>query len=648
MFGASAPAAVPAAQLRSSGNAHFKAGRLDEACNAYTGAIGVAMRKLATPLPPADCGAVTRELVLCHTNLATCSLRLGRFADALDNSWAAAELRLTPGAPRCPRKVLEGEGWAWAAEAYEKALLLRARAAKAAGVPLSAYNHAGRNIVLPPGASSQAAAVRAELEGLQMEMKSNNSGPPAGASRECVVDGTWTQLRAAPHTPVPSPRRAVAGAVVAGVLYIFGGVTETASSGPHPRAGEMADAWRAPIALPADASAPAPRLRWEKLPRPSAHGGPTESNLPRGAACDALSLFVVLSRGALWTLQAGAGSDGTAWAALGSVWTGSPRAAHFRENDDRCALTVCGEAAYLLRDREGVVRVCLRTGERMRLRGSTTNAPLREEPHLWPAAGCTASRAKLRVWGGEETVYIGKPSDPPRATDMLIFDRGAWGIERRGGGGAAVPLPRGEAALVPMPRGGALLVGGFTDDCPFIGGNPPTRRDGGGVHIMIQATRLLNDAHLYDERNGWRAVRATGSAPPPGGQYCAAVDAASGVVCVLGGWGDPPAGQSSFAPQAGPPVQTNADHPLTSVYVLRLNGVPAAADAAAADDDDAPDDTADDEQDNVRRCEQCGAQASASLTLSRCGRCLAARYCSSECQRAAWPDHKRTCVPRNA
>ena len=207
MFGASAPAAVPAAQLRSSGNAHFKAGRLDEACNAYTGAIGVAMRKLATPLPPADCGAVTRELVLCHTNLATCSLRLGRFADALDNSWAAAEACLTPGAPRCPRKVLEGEGWAWAAEAYEKALLLRARAAKAAGVPLSAYNHAGRNIVLPPGASSQAAAVRAELEGLQMEMKSNST---AGLLRARRASASWTARgrSCAPRRTRRCPRRA--------------------------------------------------------------------------------------------------------------------------------------------------------------------------------------------------------------------------------------------------------------------------------------------------------------------------------------------------------------------------------------------------------------------------------------------------------
>jgi len=41
----------------------------------------------------------------------------------------------------------------------------------------------------------------------------------------------------------------------------------------------------------------------------------------------------------------------------------------------------------------------------------------------------------------------------------------------------------------------------------------------------------------------------------------------------------------------------------------------------------------------VRICNRCGAVAT-----SKCGRCHVVSYCSVECQRAAWPSHKPSCV----
>lgn len=44
-----------------------------------------------------------------------------------------------------------------------------------------------------------------------------------------------------------------------------------------------------------------------------------------------------------------------------------------------------------------------------------------------------------------------------------------------------------------------------------------------------------------------------------------------------------------------------------------------------------------------RACGNCGTTDAAKL--KRCSRCLAARFCSAACQRAAWPAHKLVCVP---
>jgi hypothetical protein len=44
-------------------------------------------------------------------------------------------------------------------------------------------------------------------------------------------------------------------------------------------------------------------------------------------------------------------------------------------------------------------------------------------------------------------------------------------------------------------------------------------------------------------------------------------------------------------------------------------------------------------------CAACGKQATADKKLLVCGRCRAAHYCSPECQKASWKEHKLSCKP---
>lgn len=43
-----------------------------------------------------------------------------------------------------------------------------------------------------------------------------------------------------------------------------------------------------------------------------------------------------------------------------------------------------------------------------------------------------------------------------------------------------------------------------------------------------------------------------------------------------------------------------------------------------------------------RRCAACGAGAAA-CKLKKCAGCQAVLYCTADCQRADWRDHRRTC-----
>lgn len=49
-------------------------------------------------------------------------------------------------------------------------------------------------------------------------------------------------------------------------------------------------------------------------------------------------------------------------------------------------------------------------------------------------------------------------------------------------------------------------------------------------------------------------------------------------------------------------------------------------------------------QPSMHRCASCHTS---SERLMLCSRCKSVKYCSTDCQRAAWPDHKKVCYPKD-
>ncbi|KAL4440008.1 hypothetical protein ABPG75_003009 [Micractinium tetrahymenae] len=47
----------------------------------------------------------------------------------------------------------------------------------------------------------------------------------------------------------------------------------------------------------------------------------------------------------------------------------------------------------------------------------------------------------------------------------------------------------------------------------------------------------------------------------------------------------------------------------------------------------------------IKRCAHCGKQKGPGVQLKLCARCKGPHYCGAECQKAAWPEHKKVCRP---
>jgi hypothetical protein len=362
-------APASASQHREGGNEEFRAGQFINAAVAYTKAVAVADQAMA-PLEtqPAtrdavavpELGALVKEKVTCLINCATCATREGRPAAALDDTWSAIDLCFTPGGPGSPpwtRTLRTTPGWGdWSRGAYLKAVLRRAEAADAAGVPMVAAPHADWACRVVPtarlGATSE--AVLQSLRAVKERLHSMPTlCPAASAESECVLRATWSKLRIL-AAPAPSPRRSAATAVVGDLLFLFGGENAQAGTGC-----ELGDAWRLPVAsLAGSAAHGAQQLAWERLPEPARHGGPRGGRVPCGAACESLSLFVVLDCGVLWTLDAR--SDGRAWTRLRCPWASerAAAAAHYRD----ASLVVRADAAlvYHAPERDSSASACAR------------------------------------------------------------------------------------------------------------------------------------------------------------------------------------------------------------------------------------------------------------------------------------------------
>jgi hypothetical protein len=161
-----------------------------------------------------------------------------------------------------------------------------------------------------------------------------------------------------------------------------------------------------------------------------------------------------------------------------------------------------------------------------------------------------------------------------------------------------------------------VLLGGFTDRMGLI---PDMSTHAPGTPIVLTGSRLLNDAYLFDAKHGWRALRCAGEPPPPGAGRSLVYHAASNSLLAFGGWGD------------GARPGQNVHFSPADVFVLRIDVQLSPTDELEP------------------CCAHCSCTATAAAAaggkLRQCSRCRSALYCSADCQRAAWQQHRTSCVP---
>jgi len=617
---------------RERGDELFSAGNLVAAAEEYRKGLSVASaaKDATVELDQASLrallpvfGELAKQRTTCLINRAACAIRLGRFAEALDDTWAAIESCFTPRQPCTPpwqRSLESSPGWEWRRGGYVKAVLRRAEAAVALGVPMLPISHVvwATRHVSANGLGAASTLMLTELKARHYERMSVIKPPPDAALNECLLPASWSKMKLRPGAIAPAPRFGGASAAVGDSLYLFGGTAEDDGGGDR----KMGDAWRLSLSSLTSPHSAAQLPAWELLPVPARHGGPSAGRPPCGAACEDLQLFVVLASGVLWTLAAGAGSNGRAWLKLGCP--SSPSA--FANNGEDASLTVAGTTAIVFHAPEGLFQICLRTGQ-------STPVPLtgsrdcfnRPKPLLWPAPGCGAAPGetpRLRVWSGDDALDdegVGEKF-PPLSEDMWCFEGTEWRVAEPGGGGGAVPPRRTEAALAPLPGGRAVLMGGFTDRMSHmvtVNNYSASRQKA----MFVCSARVLDDSYLWDsQRGGWRVLRCGGEQPPPAASACLALHDASGTLLTFGGWGDAPIPNNvGFIP----PV--NYTFPLSDIYLLHIDKLKESA-------EDKP------------RCAHCSRKTTAAgEKLMRCARCRRAFYCSKECQHASWTAHRADC-----
>jgi len=440
--------------------------------------------------------AVALSRARALNNRASCALRTGAPLRALDDTADALALLLDPERAGRGLPAVRSGGRAFTTEALGVALtsvLKRAAAYEAAGTPVAALPLVSWAAAQPSGIKLRDTAVR---------LLGGELAPPvtaSGALPSGVAPARGGLLPLAAATGCPPGRRGGVGACVAGHLYVLGGQRDDFSDAP--------EFWRVPVVVPATGGAP---WDWQRLGSPNCNGGPESTRHALLAGCDATAELLCLSERRLWAVDVAE----LTWRHLGEPF---PGADGDRGDLQGPALTSLGDAALVYAPEHGLVRVCLRSGERTLLwkpGPQRRRAPCVSSPLLWPAGD-----AALLLWGG--TAPEGRGSmelpghnliSPPPLGDMWRFDLSSkqWSRLPRQGGGAP-PAPRAEAALAPLAGGGfepgsAVIVGGYSELLPQLQGAYPG---------PICGYRYCDDAHVYTPASGWRRLAPTGPRATP-------------------------------------------------------------------------------------------------------------------------------------